>query len=63
MGSGQALRLGARGCRYAEPGALLVADVMVTKQDENVFIQESKSGKLRHIPFSPEGRDFSEQAI
>jgi integrase len=51
------------GCRYAELGSLLVADVTITEKEGRVLIRESKSGKPRHIPLSPEGREFFEQAI
>jgi integrase len=51
------------GCRYAELGALRAADVTITKEGGRVYVRESKSGKPRHIPLSPEGREFFEQTI
>jgi len=51
------------GCRYAELGALRVADVSAMAGSARVFVRESKSGKPRHVPLSAEGRDFFAEAI
>lgn len=46
------------GCRYGELAALKVADVTISDDAGRIYIRETKSSKARHIPLSPEGREF-----
>lgn len=49
------------GARYSELTHLAVADV--NPDTRTVYIRPSKSGKGRHVPLSPDGRDFFATAI
>jgi integrase len=46
------------GARWGELAALRVADVTTSRKQPSVYVAESKSGKPRHIPLNPEGREL-----